>query len=64
MGRPKANFRITDIPRAFKGLRLAGVARPQVEYVLPDGTRLILSEAPEAPPAAPAGDDEGIKELL
>lgn len=54
MARPKANFRVNDIPRAFAGLRKAGIARPQVEYILPDGTRLILSEQIEAPPTAPA----------
>jgi hypothetical protein len=61
MARPKSNFRVNDIPRAFQGLRKAGVVNPRVEYILPDGTRLILSEQPEAsPPATPARAEDSV----
>lgn len=57
MSRPKSNFRVNDLKRAYRAAKLAGIERPLVELVLQDGAVIRITEQPETAPAAAESED-------
>lgn len=55
MARKLVPFKQTDIARAVKGVKAAGVAIGRVE-ILPDGRIIVCSDAPAAPESVSAFD--------
>lgn len=50
MSKAPSNFRKSDIVRAFAAAKSAGIERPRIEYVLPNGAKIIFAEQPEGDP--------------
>ena len=59
-----SSFRVNDVRRAWHALLRVGVSRPQIEFVKPDGSKIVLTEQPEPlppPPTAPSADQPDVE---
>lgn len=58
MSKAPPNFRKSDIVRAFAAAKAAGVERPRIEVVLPNGSTIAISEAPADPAAQSTASED------